>query len=76
MAVSDDIQNLIIEMDGINKMLELLWLAFQQPLSTMEHAIVSMCVLRKQVDEIEQHLQEILEVAEKEETDCDLEYEP
>mgnify|MGYP000917327288 FL=1 len=74
MAISDDIQHVVIEMDGIDKLMELLWLAFQQPTATMEHAISSMGILRKQVNETEEHLQEILEAVERKEVDRDSEY--
>lgn len=67
MAVSDDIQHVIIEMDVLDKLMELLWLGYQQPIVTMEYAVSSMGVLRKQVGEVEGHLRQILEAVEKEE---------
>jgi len=76
MAISDEIQFVVIELDTIDKVMELFWMAFQQPTVTMEHAISSMCLLRKQVNEIEQHIQKILEAIEKEETERELKYEP
>lgn len=76
MAVSDDIQHLIIELDEHNKLIELLWLAFQQPTVTMEYAISSMGVLRKQVDVMEEQLQTLLLAVEKMEDESDLIYEP
>lgn len=76
MAISDDIQHLIIEMDEHNKLMELLWLAFQQPTVTMEYAISSMCVLRKQVDVMEEQLQTLLVAVEKMELENEIEYKP
>ena len=65
MSVSDDIQHIIIEIDVLDKLMELLWLGYQQPVVRMEHAISSMCLLRKQVGEVEEHLRKVLEAVEK-----------
>ncbi len=67
MSVSDDIQYIIIEMDVLDKLMELLWLGYQQPVVTMEHAISSMCLLRKLVGEVDEHLRKVLGTVEKEE---------
>jgi hypothetical protein len=76
MAVSDDIQHLIIEMDEINNLMELFWIAFQYGTSiTLEHAVTCLYVLRKKVDVVEEQLQTILLAVEKMEDGIDLEYE-
>ncbi len=68
MALSDELQHLVIEMNDISKITELFWIAFQHTTTvTMEHVITSLYVLRKQMEEVEQHLQKVLETVEKEE---------
>jgi hypothetical protein len=68
MALSDELQHLVIEVNNISKIVELFWIAFQSTTTvTMEHVITSLYVLRKQMEEVEQHLQKVLETVEKEE---------
>jgi len=76
MAVSDDIQHLIIEMDEINKLTELFWIAFQYGTTiTLEHTVTCLCVLRKKIDVVGEQLQTILLAVEKMEDGIELEYE-
>ena len=67
MCISEELQRIGIELDCIDKVMELLELALQQPAATMEHAISSMNLLRKKMGDIGKQLEVIFEAVEKKE---------
>lgn len=71
MFISNELQRINIELDGLDKVTELLVLGLQQPEATIEHAISSIFILRLQIKGIGEELDNILDAEEKEEDNND-----